>query len=87
MPMPLQFEGFSFSISGYITQYCADCDGATVAENTDSLKNVKILESPVSGAPVVHQGKTTSDLGKYSTIKANEGEFFISLKIDDTRNH
>lgn len=72
-----------FSISGYITQYCATCDGATVAANTDSLKNVKILESPVSGAPVVHQGKTTSDQGKYSTIKPNQGNFIIKPEFEN----
>jgi hypothetical protein len=66
-----------FSISGYITQYCASCDGSTVAEKTDSLKNIIILESLQSNGAPGNLGKKTAASGKYSTIKQNQGTYII----------
>jgi hypothetical protein len=72
-----------FSISGYITQYCASCDGNTVAEKTDSLKSITILESVVSNGTPAFLGKKTSASGRYSTIKDNQGTYIIKPEFEN----
>lgn len=72
-----------FTISGFVTQYCESCDGATVASKTDSLGKITILESAVSNGSVGNLGKQTAATGKYSTIKTNQGTYIIKPQFEN----
>ena len=63
-----------FVIKGFVTQECPSCDGATLAANTDSLKNVAI--DVKSGALTVSTGTTGSN-GQYAAIITTDAGNYI----------
>jgi hypothetical protein len=69
-----------FVIKGFVTQECPSCDGATLAANTDSLKNVAI--DVKTGALTVSIGTTGSN-GQYAAIITTDaGDYIVKPEFE-----
>lgn len=65
-----------YLIKGFVTQECPDCDGATLAENTDFLKSVSLK---IDGTAL---GDSTGITGQYALIREDVGTYAIKPEFE-----
>ncbi|WP_341228304.1 PPC domain-containing protein [uncultured Arcticibacterium sp.] len=72
-----------FVIAGVVSQECTDCDGASPSNpKVYLMPDVTILESMAENSTPVDNGKLTGQNGEYSTIKLEEGSYYIKPEYE-----